>query len=153
MESQNKRREEEMASVSIDLEGLVVAFDDESPARSYYLDRDTGKVFSFLEDHVDAETEEIAWQIEADGEKRYLPVPKLTLEEELKEQDSFVESLDKGELKERVAKVIESDHDGSKFQELVIRHRETREKWRAYFRGRSRERVKLWLKSVGLTAS
>ncbi len=81
MESQNKSREEEMTSVSIDLEGLVVAFDDDSPARSYYLDRDTGKVFSFLEDHVDAETEEIAWQIEADVEKRYLPVPKLTWEE------------------------------------------------------------------------
>ena len=142
-----------MASVSIDLEGLVVAFDDESPAHSYYLDRETGKVFSFLEDNADAETEEIAWQIEADAGKCYLQIPKRTLEEELEEQDSFVESLDDGELKEKVAKVIESDHDGSQFQDLVIRHRETREKWRAHCHVRSRERADLWLKSLGLTAS
>ncbi len=142
-----------MASVMIDLEALVVAFDDDSPAHSYYLDRDTGLVFIFVEDHVDAETEEITWQIEADGGKRYLQVPKLTLEEELKEQDSFVESLDDKKLKEQVAKVIESDHDGSQFQELVTRQREVREKWRAYSRVRSRERAALWLKSLGLTAS
>ena len=48
-----------MASLRIDLEALVVAFDDDSPAHSYYLDRDTGLVFNFVEDHVDAETEEI----------------------------------------------------------------------------------------------
>ena len=110
-------------------------------------------MFNFVEDHVDAETEEIAWQIEADGGKRYLQVPKLTLEEELKEQDSFVESLDDKELKEKLAKVIESDHDGSQFQDLVIRQREVREKWRAYSRVRSRERADRWLKSLGLTAS
>ena len=142
-----------MASLRIDLEALVVAFDDDSPAHSYYLDRDTGLVFNFVEDHVDAETEEIAWQIEADGGKRYLQVPKLTLEEELKEQDSFVESLDDKELKEKLAKVIESDHDGSQFQDLVTRQREVREKWRAYSRVRSRERADRWLKSLGLTAS
>ena len=142
-----------MASTSIDLEGLVVAFDDESPARSYYLDRETGKVFSFLEDHEDAETVEIAWQIEADGGNRYLQIPKLTLEEELEEQDSFVESLDDGGVKDKVAKVIESDHDGSRFQDFITKHREPREKWRAYFHVRSRERAELWLKSKGLTAS
>lgn len=141
-----------MASPRIDLEALVGAFDDDSPAHSYYLDRDTGLVFNFVEDHVDAETEEIAWQIEADGGKRYLQVPKLTLEEELKEQDSFVESLDDKELKEKLAKVIESDHDGSQFQDLVTRQREVREKWRAYSRVRSRERADLWLKSLGLAA-
>ncbi len=142
-----------MASPRIDLEALVSAFDDDSPAHSYYLDRDTGLVFNFVEDHVDAETEEITWQIEADGGKRYLQVPKLTLEEELKEQDSFVESLDDKELKEKLAKVIESDHDGSQFQDFVRRQRGAREKWRAYSRVRSRERADLWLKSLGLTAS
>ncbi len=142
-----------MASPRIDLEALVSAFDDDSPAHSYYLDRDTGLVFNFVEDHVDAETEEITWQIEADGGKRYLQVPKLTLEEELKEQDSFVESLDDKELKEKLAKVIESDHDGSQFQDFVRRQRGAREKWRAYSRVRSRERADLWLKSLGLTAT
>ena len=142
-----------MESLRIDLEALVVAFDDDSPAHSYYLDRDTGRVFNFVEDHLDAETEEITWQIEADGGKRYLQVPKLTLEEELKEQDSFVESLDDKELKEKLAKVIESDHDGSQFQDFVRRQRGAREKWRAYCRVRSRERADLWLKSLGLTAS
>ena len=142
-----------MESLRIDLEALVGAFDDDSPAHSYYLDRDTGLVFNFVEDHIDAETEEITWRIEADGGKRYLQVPKLTLEEELKEQDSFVESLDDKELKEKLAKVIESDHDGSQFQDLVTRQREVREKWRAYSRVRSRERADLWLKSLGLTAS
>jgi hypothetical protein len=142
-----------MASPRVDLDALVIAFNDDSPARSYYLDLETGKVFSFLEDHVDAETEEIAWQIEVDGGRRYLQVPKLTMEEELKEQDSFVESLDDKELKAKLSRVIESDHDGSSFQDFVRRQREARDKWMSYCRARSRERADHWLKSLGLAAS
>jgi len=145
-------REEEMESLRVDLDALVLAFNDGAPARSYYLDRDTGKVFSLLEDHVDAETEEIVWQIEADGGQRYLQVPKLTMEEELQDQDSFLESIEDKELKTKLAKLIESDPDGSRFQDFVSREREARERWRIFCRTRSRERADQWLKSLGLLA-
>ena len=140
-----------MISFRLDLDGLVVAFADNAPARSYYLDKETGSVFSLLEDHVDAENEEIAVQVEVDGGRRYLQVPKLSLEEELQEQDSFVESLEERELKTKLAEVIESDHDGSQFQEFVSRHREAREKWRSYCRVRARERAEKWLEKLGLS--
>jgi hypothetical protein len=74
----------------VNLDALVVAFDDSEPARSYYLDRDTGTVFNFLEDHDNPETQEMAWQIEVDGGRRFIQIPKLSIEEELQEQDSFV---------------------------------------------------------------
>lgn len=150
---QQKMREEEMTSFRVDLDALVVAFSDDAPARSYYLDKENGQVFSLLEDHVDPETEEIAVQIEVDGGRRYLQVPKLTIEEELQEQDSFLESLDDEQLKTQLAKVIESDHDGSQFQEFVSRQREAREPWRNFCRTRARERADQWLKSLGLPTS
>jgi hypothetical protein len=139
--------------VNVDLEALVMAFHDNSLERSYYLDRDTGKVFNLLEDRDDLETEEIAWQVEADGGRRFIQVPKLSMEEVLQDQDSFVDSLDDGELKAKLSKVLESDSDGSRFEGFVNRQREAREKWRAFIKVRSRQRADEWLKSHGISAT
>ncbi len=142
-----------MTSFRLEMDALVVAFTDGAPARSYYLDKESGRVFSLSDDHVDAESEEITVQLEVDGGRRYLQVPKPTMEEELQEQDSFVESLEDDELKTKLAKVIESDHDGSRFQEFVSRQREAREKWTSFCRTMARERADQWLKALGLPRS
>ena len=142
-----------MTPFRLEFDALVVAFTDGAPARSYYLDKESGRVFSLSDDHVDAETEALTVQIEVDGGRRYLQVPKPTLEEELREQDSFVESLEDDELKTKLGKVLESDHDGSRFQEFVSRHREAREKWKSFCRIRARERADEWLKSLGIPVS
>ena len=139
--------------MKIDLDALVVAFNDNSMERSYYLDRETGKIFSLLEDHNDTETEEIAWQIEADGGRRYVHVPKLSMEETMQEQDDFVESLDDGELKNQLTKLLESDPDGSRFEEFIKRAREAREKWQTFVKIRSRKRADEWMESQGFTAT
>lgn len=138
--------------MKVDLEALVVAFSDDSVERSYYLDRDTGRVFNVLEDHDDPETQELVWALEADTRERYVQIPKPSLEETLEEQDAFVESLN-GELREKLDKVIEDDHDGAKFAEFVERDRDAREAWRDYRMSRSREQAKEWLEKRNLTAS
>ena len=135
----------------VDLDTLVMAFNDNSLERSYYLDRDTGKVFNLLEDHDDAETEEIAWQIEADGGRRYVQIPKLSMEEILEEQDSFVATLEDGDLKAKLSEILESDSDGSRFEEFVNRERDARERFRTFLKVRSRERADEWLKSLGIS--
>ncbi len=137
--------------MKVDLEALVIAFNDNSLERSYYVDRETGRIFDLLDDRKDAETEEIAWQIEADGGRRYVQVPKLAMEEAMQEQDSFVESLEESELKTKLSKVLESDPDGSGFDEFVKRNREAREKWLPFVNIRSRERAENWLKSLGVS--
>ncbi len=139
--------------MNIDLDALVVAFADNLMERSYYLDRETGKIFSLLEDHNDTETEEIAWQIEADGGRRYVHVPKLSMEETIEEQDDFVESLDEGELKDKLTKLLESDPDGSRFEKFIKRSREAREKWQTFVKVRSRERADEWIESQGFTTA
>jgi hypothetical protein len=139
--------------VKIDLDALVVAFADNSMERSYYLDRETGRIFNLLEDHNDTETEEIAWQIEADGGRRYVQVPKLSMEETIKEQDDFVESLEDGELKNELSKLLESDPDGSQFEEFIKRAREARERWRAFTKVRSKKRADDWIESQGFAAT
>ena len=139
--------------MKIDLDALVVAFNDNSMERSYYLDRETGKIFSLLEDHNDTETEEITWQVEADGGRRYVHVPKLSMEETMHEQDDFVESLDDGELKNQLTKLLESDPDGSRFEEFIKRAREAREKWQTFVKIRSRKRADEWMESQGFTAN
>ena len=136
--------------MKVDFNGLVIGFSDDSVERSYYLDRDTGRVFNVLEDHDDPETQKLVWQLEADTRGRYVQIPTLTLEQRIDEQDAFVESLDEGDLKASFEKLIENDHDGSKFAEFVTRDRAARDAWRAYRKARSRERATDWVESLGL---
>ena len=138
-----------MGSVKVDYDALVIAFEDNSLERSYYLDRETGRIFSLMEDRNDSETEEITWQIEADGGHRFIHVPKLNMEEEMHEQDSFVESLEESELKKQLSEILESDPDGGGFREFVRCSREAREKWRVSEKARSRERANKWLQTLG----
>ncbi len=73
------------------------------------------------------------------------------MEETLKEQDSFAESLD-GELKEKLDKIIQDDHDGSKFADYVERNREARKAWRDYRTLRSRDQANEWVQTLNLPA-
>ncbi len=136
--------------MKLDRDALIVAFNDNSLERSYYLDRENGRVFNVPEDHHDPETEEIAWQVEADGGRRFIQIPKLSMEELMQEQDSFLESLEDGQIKTALATVLESDRDGSGFEAFVHRRRDAREKWRAYIKVRSGVRAKEWLESIGI---
>ncbi len=137
--------------MKVNLEALFVAFGDESVKRTYYLDSDSGRVFNVLEDHDDPETQELMWALESDTRQRYIQIPKPTLEETLKEQDSFAASLGEGsDLKTKIEKMLEDDHDGSKFADFVLRDRAAREAWRDFRVGRSRQQANEWLKSLSL---
>ncbi len=138
--------------MKVDLEAVLVAFSDDSVERTYYLDGDSGRVFNVLEDHDDPETRELVWALESDTRGRYIQVPKPSMEETLKEQDAFVESRD-GDLKEKLDKIIQDDHDGSKFAEFVERNREAREAWRDYRTLRSRDQANAWIQTLNLPAS
>ena len=138
--------------MKVDLEAVLVAFSDDSVERTYYLDGDSGRVFNVLEDHDDPETRELVWSLESDTRGRYIQVPKPSMEETLKEQDAFLESLD-GDLKEKLEKIIQDDHDGSKFADFVERNREAREAWRDYRTLRSRDQANEWIQTLNLPAS
>ncbi|TDI34975.1 MAG: hypothetical protein E2P02_28650 [Acidobacteria bacterium] len=137
--------------MKVDLEAVFVAFSDDSVERTYYLDGDSGRVFNVLEDHDDPETRELVWALESDTRGRYIQVPKPSMEETLKEQDAFAESLD-GELKEKLDKIIQDDHDGSKFADYVERNREARKAWRDYRTLRSRDQANEWVQTLNLPA-
>lgn len=137
--------------MKVDLEAVLVAFSDDSVERTYYLDGDSGRVFNVREDQDDPETRELVWALESDSRGRYIQVPKPSMEETLKEQDAFVESLD-GELKEKLDKIIQDDHDGSKFSDFVERNRQAREAWRDYRSLRSRDQANEWVQKLNLPA-
>lgn len=137
--------------MKVDLEAVLVAFSDDSVERTYYLDGDSGRVFNVREDQDDPETRELVWALESDTRGRYIQVPKPSMEETLKEQDAFVESLD-GELKEKLDKIIQDDHDGSKFSDFVERNRQAREAWRDYRSLRSRDQANEWVQKLNLPA-
>lgn len=137
--------------MKVDLEAVLVAFSDDSVERTYYLDGDSGRVFNVREDQDDPETRELVWALESDTRGRYIQVPKPSMEETLKEQDAFVESLD-GELKEKLDKIIQDDHDGSKFSDFVERNRQAREAWRDYRSLRSRDQANKWVQKLNLPA-
>ena len=140
-----------MSPINVSLDALTAAFDDNSVERSYYLDRNTGRVFNLLEDHSDPETEEIAWEIEADGGRRYILIPKMSLEEEIAERESFVNDLEEEGLKKKLAEMLEGDGaNGRRFMDFVTKERQARDRWRAYCRVRSRERANRWIASLDL---
>ena len=132
--------------MNVDFDAVAVAFGDDSVERSYYLDIDSGRVFNVLEDHDDPETQELVWQLEADTRGRYVLIPKPTLEEQLQEQDAFMESLADSEMKAALGKLLENDHDGTKFADFVERNREARDEWRNFRMARSRQQATEWLK-------
>ena len=137
--------------MNVDVDGLFVAFSDDSVERSYYLDTDSGQVFNVLEDHDDPETQELVWQLEADTRGRFVQVPKPSMEETLEEQDAFVESMSDGELKQELEALVSNDHDGTKFVDFVERNRAARDAWRDYRMARSREKANAWLDKLGLS--
>ena len=127
------------------LEGLTAAFLDDGPERSYYYDRDTARMVSVAEDHEDHSTRPIVWQLEADTRNRFVPVPKPRLEDTLREQDTFVESLPRGPARRRLERLVEEDPDGSKLARLVIRDPELRPQWRRFRAQRARTRARQFL--------
>lgn len=142
-----------MSPITVNMDALTLAFDDNSLERSYYLDRNTGRVFNLLEDHSDPETEEIAWDIEADAGKRYILIPKMPIEEELEERDAFISIIGDDALSKKLSDMMDADGTtGRRFTEFVTKDRLVRDKWRAYRRTRSRERAIRWLESLKLTA-
>jgi hypothetical protein len=141
-----------MSPINVSLDALIQAFDDNSLERSYYLDKTTGRVFNLLEDHSDPETEEMAWEIEADGGRRYISIPKMSLEEEIAERESFVNDLKEEELKKKLTEMLETDRsNGRRFTDFITKERQARDQWRAYRRARSRERAHRWIESLEIS--
>ena len=136
--------------MKVDLEAVVLAFSDDSVERSYYLDRDSGRIFNVLEDHDDPETRELVWQLEADSRNRYVQIPKPSMEETLKEQDVFVDSIVEEELKTNLTQLLEDDHDGSKFIDFIERNKSARNTWRQFRKVRSRKQATDWLTMLRL---
>ena len=143
-----------MSPITVNMDALTLAFDDNSLERSYYLDTNTGRVFNLLEDHSDPETEEIAWDIEADGGRRYVLIPKMSIEEELEERDAFVATIEDETLKKKLSDMMDADGTtGRRFTDFVTKDRGVRDKWRTFRRSRSRERAVLWIESLKLNTN
>jgi hypothetical protein len=144
-----------MNPIKVNLDALTLAFDDNSLERSYYLDRDTGRVFNLLEDHSDPETEQIAWDVEADGGRRYILIPnRMSLEEEIEEREAFTAIVEDGELKKRLSEMLDADGTrGRRFVEFVTRDKQVKDRWRSFRRARSKDRADRWLKSLNLRVS
>lgn len=130
------------------LEALVAAFVDDGPERSYYYDRDNSRLVSVAEDHEDAATQEVVWQLESDTRGRFVAVPKPRLEDTLSEQDAFVESLPEGEMRTRLEALVEDDPDGSKLAKLATRDREVRPAWRRFRTERARVQASEFLSQL-----
>ncbi len=127
---------------------VIAAFLDDGPERTYYYDRDTSRMVSVSEDQEDPANQRIVWQLESDTRGRFVPIPKPKLEETLDEQDAFVEQLPDSPLKSRLETLIESDPDGSRMAEVVIRDREARNAWRLFRTGRAEDQARTFLSGL-----
>jgi hypothetical protein len=134
-------REQVMAGVperpalqDIDIEGLVVAFLDDSGAIAWYLDSETGEVVDVRDGTTLARP-------------RYRRVPGRNEAADAEDRRVFVLTLEVGKVREAFARAAMSRDD---FRQAVAGDRSIERRWYSFKNGRVIEAVEEWLRSERL---
>ena len=135
----------------------------------YYIDKMSGKVVSLSRDLVRAlaqdrgdEKEEIpAWdahmvplarEIVLAGSPNYVRIPEAFGCPEHKWMLSFAESMPSLKLKQKVVQALRGRGSCRRFKEIIQEHPEESKRW-CHFRSQCwREKIEVWLESVGIIA-
>jgi hypothetical protein len=119
------------ATTSIDLEGLQVAYLDDSGRIAYFLDTESGEVIEAR----DGETY---------SEPRYRRVPRRSAASDAADQREFVSTLDSS-LKD----ALRAAKDPAEFRRILSQDRKLERAWYVFKNDRATAAIERWLKSRG----
>jgi hypothetical protein len=125
-------------SAAIDIDGLQVAFLDDSGQIAHYLDVATGEVVEFrsTESHP---------EITGDP-ARYRRVPTRSDESEAGDRRAFLEALEDERIRQRLA----ASADGADFRRLLASDRTAERAWYNFKNDRALAIIHAWLREIGL---
>jgi hypothetical protein len=128
--------------LTIDLEYLLFAWQDEAPQSAYYLDTETGSVVLIQRD-LD-EVDELRREIEVGGD-RFVYLPKPDREQIELDLGDFIYTSSDAKLKAMLEVALESRDKIGTCKTLLSRYPEELKRWQEWRRKASLERVKKWL--------
>lgn len=135
------RQETARPSREVDVEGLQVAYLDESQRNRYYLDVSSGEVIFVRSDEGEREAE-----LDRDS-LRYRRVPARTLESEHDDRTHFVAALERPDWKARLFAAV---NDPAAFREALSSDRQLERAWYNFKNDRATEAIEQWLGDCGL---
>lgn len=130
-----------MRDIEIVWDDLLDAFANVDPETVYYLDRETGEVFSVP---IDYEDDDFWEEIEANGE-RYLQIPDFDQDQERHLLYTFIKELADGSLKKLLERSFAGRHPCGRLEDILSFYPEETERFIALRDETLSSRIRNWL--------
>jgi len=128
--------------VTLDLEGLQVAFLDDSGRMHHYLDLEIGEVIEFLSEDSGQHPE-----VTTRG-ARYRRIPTRDAKSDSEDRKAFPETLEPSPIREALSRVPTSD--AAAFRRAIAADRTIERRWYSFKNDRATEAIQRWLRENGL---
>jgi predicted nucleotidyltransferase len=161
-----ERQEEGMTRnrLTVDLLGLMAAFENASWETSYYLDLETGEVIMLTDEELGYVDEPPDWplpewqqeavkrakEIWLDGGERYLRLPDADSREGYRDMEDFIITVEDEHLRELLSVAVSGRGAFRRFKDVLYDYPRERKRWFNYGDTQVRERVLDWLESEGI---
>jgi hypothetical protein len=122
-------------AAQLDIEGLTVAYLDDSGQIHHYLDTESGDVLDIRANEAGV------------GPPRYLRIPARSSESEADDRRLFLTSLDASSIRDRLASCIGFPEE---FRRTLSTDRGTERAWYSFKNDRAIAVIEAWLRDVGL---
>lgn len=122
---------------SIDLEGLQVAYLDDSGQIAWYLDADSGDVI---------EARDAPTQTDIEKSPRFHRVPSRSEESDAEDRRAFIETLEPSRMRQSLSMTLDA-HD---FRKIVAGDRAVERAWYNFKNQRATSAIESWLHRLGL---
>ena len=129
-------------AVPFDLEGLQVAYLDDSGKMDHYLDLETGEVIEFLSEERDKHPEVTATPA------RYRQIPTRDGKSDAEDRQAFATILEPSAAREVLGRVPASD--AAAFRRALAADRTIERRWYSFKNDRATEAIQRWLRENGL---
>lgn len=140
---------ESKRTLTIELDELCQAMEDNSHENEYYLDLETGEIL-FLSDYIDDEEAERVRDGLEDNPDRYEQVPSVDSRKGYEDMEDFIATVEDEHLTELLEVAIDGRGAFRRFKDVLLNYPEERERWFQFKDERMRERALEWLDKIGV---
>lgn len=130
-----------MRNLEIVWEDLMEAFENPDPAMAYFLDRETGEVFSVPNDF----DEDPFWAEIESPEERFIEIPPFDYGQERKLVHEFIQGVHNEGLKSMLVRSFVGKHSHGKLNEILSFYPEEMERFQAVREEVITDRAGQWL--------
>jgi len=137
-------------NVPVDLDELILAFEDASPVLEYFLDRETGEVILVSDTlgFIEAGHQRIAM---ARAPNRYLPLPVSTLDDFIDDVEAFIAEVDDEQRRFDLDAALDAVDVRKQVAAVFAKDEEIEAAWQRFRRDRFRERAAAWISGNDLS--